>query len=98
LNATRFLPGLLAGMTQVVLLGNALPAAQQKHRLQRAERRLLRDRTDEALRRHRLLSERSAIRGDAFYLERLYIRTWAKLPEGAIRYEEAVRPAPEFEE
>ena len=98
MNAARCLPVLLAGITLIVLLGNALPAAHRKHRLQREERRLLGDYRDEARRHDRLLAERAALQDDPFYLERLYTRTWAKTPDGAIPLEAALRPAPPFAE
>ena len=98
MNATRCLPVLLASITLIVLLGNALPAAQRKHRLQREEQRLLGEHRDEVQRRDRLLAERAALRNDPFYLERLYTRTWAKTPEGAIPLATVLSPTPKYEE
>jgi len=88
--AAQLLPALLATMTLVVLLGNALPAAQRKHRLQHEQRLLLRERRLQAQRRVRLVAEHAALSSDAFYLERTYAETWATTPHGAIELEEAV--------
>ena len=85
-------------MTLVVLLGNALPAAQLKHRLQHEERLLLRERRAQAVRYTRLAAEHVALRGDSFYLERLYSETWATKPYGAIEFADIVEPTAAFEE
>ena len=96
MRATRFLPALLAGMTLVMLFGNALPAAQRKHRLQIEEHKLLRERGAEFRRGNRLAAERAALQGDAFYQERTYSETWATIPTGAIEFSAVVRAASEF--
>jgi len=96
--AARILPALLATMTLVVLLGNALPAAQRKHRLQHEERLLLRERRVQSARYTRLTAEHGALRADPFYLERLYSETWATTPYGAIEFASVVEPTAAFEE
>jgi hypothetical protein len=92
---TRFLPALLAIMTLVVLLGNALPAAQRKHRLQHEQRLLLKERRVQAERQDRLLAERAALLQDPFYLERTYAETWATKPHGVLELDEVVNPPAE---
>jgi len=85
-------------MTLVVLLGNALPAAQRKHRLQHEERLLQRERRSQSARYARLAAEHGALRADPFYLERLYSETWATTPHGAIEFAEVGEPQLDFEE
>ena len=90
MRAAHILPGLLAAMTLIVLLGNALPAAQRKHRLQHEQRLLLKERRLQAQRRVRLVAEHAALTADAFYLERTYAETWATTPHGALEFDEVV--------
>ena len=92
---TRFLPALLAIMTLVILLGNALPAVKRKHRLQHEQHLLLKERRVQADRRERLLAERVALLDDPFYLERTYAETWATKPHGVLDLEEVVNPPAE---
>lgn len=92
---TRFLPVLLASLTLIVLLGNALPAVQRKHRLQHEQRLLLNERRFEAERRARLLAERAALIADPFYLERTYSETWATKPYGVLELDELASPTAE---
>jgi glycyl-tRNA synthetase beta subunit len=94
-NAARFLPALLASLTLIVLLGNALPAAQRKHRLQHEQRLLLQERRVQAERRERLLAERAALIEDPFYLERTYSETWATKPHGVLELDEVAGTANE---
>jgi len=95
-NAARILPALLATMTLVVLLGNALPAVKRKHRLQYEERLLRVERHTQALRRVRLTDEHAALQSDPFFLERTYAETWATVPHGALEFEATIRPESEY--
>jgi predicted lipase len=83
-------------MTLVMLFGNALPAAQRKHRLQREERKLVREQSEQLRRGDRLAAERDALRKDAFYRERTHSETWATVPDGAIEFAVVVRDTAEF--
>jgi hypothetical protein len=88
MRASRCLPFVLGGMTLIVLLGNALPTAKRKHRLQHERRVLLLQTARESERSVRLGAEIAAMQGDAFYVERLYTRAWGVAPEGAISLSE----------
>jgi hypothetical protein len=97
MRASRCLPLVLGGMTLIVLLGNALPTSQRKHRLQRVRRVLLKQTRDESARTIRVNAEIAAMRDDAFYIERLYSEAWRIAPQGAILLNE-VDARPDFAE
>ena len=90
------LPFLLGGMTLVVLLANAVPAAQRKHRLQAEQRELVERYRAELVRHERLAATVHALRSDPFFVERAYAETWCVAPDGAIALDAAVRPISTF--
>ena len=98
MKAARILPALLATMTLVVLLGNALPAVQLKHRLQHEERLLLIEQRAQVQRGVRLAAEHAALRSDPLYLERVYAETWSTTPHGLIELADVVNAKPDYEE
>ena len=91
MTATRLLPFLLGGMTLIVLFANALPAARQKHRLQRAQRILIDEYHVGAALHQRLLKEVVALRHDPFYIERTCAETWCVAPDGTIALDVVLR-------
>jgi len=84
-------------MTLIVLLGNALPTAKRKHRLQHERRVLLLKTARENDRNVHVSAEIAALRGDMFYIERLYSEAWGVKPEGAIALAD-LNARPEFAE
>jgi len=84
-------------MTLIVLLGNALPTAKRKHRLQYERRVLLLKTARESDRNVLVSAEIAALRGDMFYIERLYSEAWGVVPQGAIALDQ-LNARPEFAE
>jgi len=84
--ASRLATPLLVGATLILLGANALPTALRKHRLIDEKRRVTLELHEQVERGERLAAQREAMRGDAFYIQRVTVETWKGVPPGAIRW------------
>ena len=89
----RWTAPLLAAATLLLVGANALPSIERKRVLGGEIERLEVELGKEEARRDRLRAEIEALRGDPFYLERVYLETWVKDPVGAVRFDAALRAA-----
>jgi hypothetical protein len=83
---SRLLPYLLAGMTLLLVGANALPTMERKQVLKEERRRLEGELRAAEREGERLEGEVLALGNDPFYVERMVVRTWNGIPQGALPF------------